>query len=265
VTLFGTLRPVVDRWLPGVSTVYREFRDHRAFLRQSPIPTAYGVKLMGHAGMEAGVFEPRETEVARRRLADADVFVDVGANIGLYTCLARALQKQVIAIEPLPRNLEYLYANLRANGFNDVEVFPLAVGAAPGLATLFGAATGASLIRGWADAPAPMQRTIPLSTLDTLLGDRFHGRRLLIKIDVEGGELGVLTGAVRTLARTPAPVWIVEITAGEMHPGRVNVDRLSVFRLLENAGYRAEPIDGSNYIFERGHADVLLTGSQQKG
>jgi FkbM family methyltransferase len=252
VVLLASLRPLVDRFLPAWATVYRDVRDRRAFARQAPAPTAYGVKLMGHAGMEAGMFEREETELARRLLEDADVFVDVGANIGLYTCLARAARRTVIAVEPLQRNLDYLYANLRANGFDDVEVFPVGLAQAPGLATLFGGSTGASLIRGWADAPAPLARTIPLSTLDTLLGDRFSGRRLLIKIDVEGAELGVLRGAARTLARVPAPVWLVEISRGELHPDRVNADRRAAFQVFDDAGYAASAIEDPERILPIG-------------
>jgi FkbM family methyltransferase len=276
VTILRTLRPLVDRFLPSASALYREMRDQRAFARRTPVATAYGINLMGHAGMEAGVFEQRETEVARRLFADADVFVDVGANVGLYTCVARAAGKRVIAVEPLRRNLDYLYANLRANGFDDVEVFPLGLSDAAGLATLFGAATGASLIDGWADAPASLQRIVPLSTLDTLLGDRFPGARLFVKIDVEGTELRVLRGAARTLRRQPAPTWLVEITRGELHPGGANPDFDAVFQLFSQAGYAATSVDafdqpislrgdvpelpasaGSNYVFRRsGAADA---------
>jgi FkbM family methyltransferase len=260
VPILTPLRPLVDRFFPAWATVYRDVRDRRTFARQSPHPTAYGVRLMGHAGMEAGVFEREETDLARRLLQESDVFVDVGANIGLYTCLARAAHRTVIAVEPLPRNLEYLYANLRANGFEDVEVFPVGLAQAAGLATLFGGSTGASLIRGWADAPAPLQRTIPLSTLDTLLGDRFAGQRLLIKIDVEGAELGVLRGAARTLSRVPAPAWMVEISRGELHPDGVNADLHAVFQLFDEAGYVASSIEGPERIIPVG-ADGPVLGA----
>jgi FkbM family methyltransferase len=251
VPILSPFRPLVDRFLPSLSIVYREARDQWTYSRRTPKPTPYGVKLMGHADMESGRFEREETELARRLMLDCDVFVDVGANIGLYTCLACAQHKHAIAVEPLTRNLEYLYANLRANGFDDVEVFPVGLSDSTGLATLFGGATGASLIRGWADAPGPLVRTIPISTLDTLLTERFDGRRLLIKIDVEGAELGVLRGATKTLSRLPPPVWIVEVTRGDLHPGGVNAEYDRVFQRFEAAGYVASSIEGggSNYVF----------------
>ena len=53
--------------------------------------------------------------------------------------------------------------------------------------------------------------TVAITTLRTLPGDRFDGKELLIKIDVEGAEYGVLRGAERTLTMLPHPTWIVEI------------------------------------------------------
>jgi FkbM family methyltransferase len=259
----------MDRFFPAISAAYRQLRDSAQFQRQRPVSTPYGVRLMGHPQMVSGAFEPQERAVVQRLLQDTDVFVDVGANVGLYTCLARSAGKTVLAIEPLQSNLDYLYANLRANGFDDVEVFPVGLSDRPGLSTLYGMATGASLIRGWAGAPSTLNRTVPLSTLDLLLGERFRDRRLLIKVDVEGAELGVLRGATRTLARVPSPVWLVEVTRGEHHPTAVNEDFSAVFCTFREAGYAAfhvyEPhrqitgadgpsppvAPGSNYIFQR--------------
>ena len=89
--------------------------------------------------MQDGTFEPEETAVLQHHLARADVFVDVGANVGLYTCLARQMGKHVVAFEPQERNLRCLYSNLRSNGWPDVEVFPLGLGECPGLMPLYGA------------------------------------------------------------------------------------------------------------------------------
>jgi hypothetical protein len=52
------------------------------------------------------------------------------------------------------------------------------------------------------------QRKIALSTMDILLGDRFEGKRIFIKIDVEGVEHAVLCGAGRTMSLDPKPTWV---------------------------------------------------------
>jgi tRNA G37 N-methylase Trm5 len=98
--------------------------------------TRYGFKLVGNPAMQSGTFEPDETRFLESSLAKADTFVDIGANIGYFSCLARSLGKRVVAVEPLAENLDYLFRNLLLNGFDDVEVFPLGLAERPGLRTL---------------------------------------------------------------------------------------------------------------------------------
>ena len=186
-----------------VTSSYRAIRDIWRIHKTKPKTTPYGFRLMGNKAMQVGTFEPIETALIQKYMGEIDVFVDVGANIGFYTCLARSFGKRVIAIEPLPQNLNYLYANLEANSWDDVEVFPVGLSDSPGITPLYGGGTGASLIAGWAGVPHHWNQIIALSTLDILLGERFIGKKLFIKIDVEGVEYKVLMGSQRTLAMTP--------------------------------------------------------------
>lgn len=217
---------------------------HRPFPPRKAVQTPFGFKLAGgnslhHKAMQEGRFEPDEVALVQHLLASADVFVDVGANIGFYTCLARYLGKQAIAVEPQAGNLRYLFSNLLANGWDDTEVFPVGVGTAPGLVPLYGSSsTGASLIPGWAGSPRRVRRVIPVSTLDDLLGSRFRGKKLLIKIDVEGAEYDVLRGAEGLLTSSPRPVWLVEICRTEHHPDGMNLRYEDTFRLFLERGYR---------------------------
>ena len=98
----------------------------------------YGFKFTGPKELQDGLYEPDETKLIRSYLMESTVFVDIGANIGYYTCLARHAGLKVVAVKPLLYNLEYLYVNLETNGYYDVEVFPVGLAANPGLATLFG-------------------------------------------------------------------------------------------------------------------------------
>ena len=55
-------------------------------------------------------------------LPQHDRFVDIGANIGFYSCLARQMGKPVVAVEPLATNVALLLGNLCANGWQDTEI-----------------------------------------------------------------------------------------------------------------------------------------------
>ena len=222
--------------------------------RKGSVLTPLGFKLVAsnyaaNRAMQAGTFETEETEIIRRNLSTAEVFVDIGANIGLYTCLARSEGKYAIAVEPQPRNLECLYASLSLNGWMDTEVYPLGLAASHGLAILYGASgPSASLLAGWAAYSRRSQQTIAVTTLDTLLADRFDGKQLLIKIDVEGAEYNVLKGAEKTIRRLPKPTWMVEICLNEFHPAGINPNYAATFELFWNQGYEVRTADRQNRL-----------------
>jgi FkbM family methyltransferase len=192
--------------------------------------------------MVAGTFEPDEIEILREMLPRTDRFVDVGANIGYYTCIARHMNKPVIAFEPLEMNLMLLYANLHENGWLDTEVWPLGLADYVGMAPLFGSDTGASLIPGWAKQTNSLTAAICINTFDHVVGDRFTGERLLVKIDVEGFEMAVLRGGVNLFDRAVKPVVMIEIALLVHHPVP-NKNYRATFEFFWSRNYRIVTAD----------------------
>jgi FkbM family methyltransferase len=267
--MFNQLKSYLKRY-PSVVALYesafrlknnakyelRDIRDSYLRLPRKAVDTPYGFKLQGsssihHISMQKGTFEEEETALMRQHMSQSDVFIDVGANIGFYSCLARSLGKHAIAIEPLSLNLSHLYSNLIDNNWKDVEVFPLGLSDHPGLAVLYGASsTGASLISNWSGASKRFRRVISLSTLDILLGERFTGKRLFIKIDVEGFEHQVLMGALKTLEMTPRPTWLIEICLNEFHPSGHNPNYAATFEMFWQHGYEIRTADRHNRLIQ---------------
>lgn len=215
------------------------------------VTTPLGFKLTSgrhpaYAQMRLGTFEKPETAVILRELKRSQVFVDVGANLGYYSLLALKHQKRVVAFEPQAQNLKCLFRNLEANGWSQgAEVFPMALAERSGVLTLFGASgPSASLVEGWAGYSSRFRQTVPVTTLDRILEGQYRNERLLIKIDVEGAELGVLLGASATLTRQPRPAWLVEVCLNEYHPGG-NPNFLAIFELFWSKGYQASIADGA--------------------
>jgi FkbM family methyltransferase len=237
-----TARCIVDSWFPGIGRAYRSMRDERASLA-SPVPTPYGFKLAGNVSMAAGAFETDEVEAFLKHLQNASACIDVGANIGLYTCLAAAQGKHIIAVEPLALNVATLYRNLLCNDFLDVEVFPLGLSDKAGIKRLFGGNTGASFLPGWAGGSDRWYEIVPISTLDVIVNTRFDGQPLLIKMDVEGYEYEVLKGAERTLSLQPRPVWLIEICLSEHFPNGLNEKFADTFEFFWRHGYQARTAD----------------------
>ncbi len=261
--LHRATRHIADSWLPAIGRTYRSMRDKRAALA-APVPTPFGFKLAGNATMATGDFETDEIEVFLKYLQNASTCIDIGANIGLYTCLAAAQGKHVIAVEPLAVNLTALYRNLLCNDFLDVEVFPVGLSAKAGIKRLFGGNTGASFVPGWAGTSDKRYETVPISTLDLIVNTRFNAQPILVKIDVEGFEYEVLSGAEYALGLSPRPVWLVEICLSENFPDGWNDKFRDTFELFWRKGYEARtanreerlihPSDVERWV-KQGHVD----------
>jgi FkbM family methyltransferase len=264
LSAMSSLRKKIVSMAPGPSRAAQLLQHEVRAQRSRAIPSVFGFTLRGGGTQGSGTFEHDEVGFIQRELPTCDAFIDVGANVGIYTCLARQAGKPTIAIEPLPDNQRYLFQNLLDNDFGDVSVFPVAVGARPGLLTLFGSGTGASFISGWAGAK--IRTTVPVATLDSIVkGSSVVGQRMLIKVDVEGTELGVLQGAHETLAGSPAPIWLVEICLDEHHPAGQNPDFAAVFETFWSHGYHATSVDTDRVVTQTDVAEWARSGRRSFG
>jgi FkbM family methyltransferase len=135
-----------------------------------------------------------------------DVFVDIGANIGLFTLKAAGLvgpKGQVIAVEPGLAASQLLTANLSLNNFPNVRQIRMALSDSIGEATLHHVNVGDdpqafSLL---ADDTESGGEKVPTTTLDAVADELGLSRIDCIKIDVEGAEEKVIAGAHATLDR----------------------------------------------------------------
>jgi FkbM family methyltransferase len=136
-----------------------------------------------------------------------DVVLDVGGCWGdtaLWFAQAVGPQGRVHTVEPSPANRTLLRQNLDRNAAlaGRVRVWdaPLAAVAGATVRMQDCIAAGASLVDGAAAANA---RTVDLrtSTVDDLVAAAGVDRVDVIKVDVEGADVGVLEGATATIAR----------------------------------------------------------------
>jgi FkbM family methyltransferase len=126
------------------------------------------------------------------------VFLDIGANFGLYACIVgrQKLASRVMAFEPNRTAFARLRAHLALNGLAEVDARETALGARQETATLVpapGDNSGLSaIVPGHADG-----YQIAVVALDDIVA--LVGKPIVLKIDVEGYELPVLRGAERLL------------------------------------------------------------------
>ncbi|MCW2405013.1 FkbM family methyltransferase [Sphingobium sp. B1D7B] len=156
--------------------------------------------------------------VLMKRLRDrlcppGGVFVDIGAHIGSVIAAVQrySAPSQIIAFEAIPEKVERLRAK-----FPGVEIHQCALGERAGEVefTIDLVETGNSSLNTAVQGRSAAHKVISveMQTLDHLMG----GHRVdLMKIDVEGAELGVLRGGETTIA-DQRPLIVFESGAEEM-------------------------------------------------
>jgi FkbM family methyltransferase len=192
--------------------------------------------------------EPQVEDALLAILRPGDVFYDIGANVGWYSMLAaRAVGSsgKVVAFEPSVSNAALLQQNVAVNGLANVTAIPAAVTDRDGWATFLdnGSLEG-RLDKDDDDAQAARRAArgrkshgtrpvpVPVLALDTWIAETGQAPPSVVKIDVEGAEIGALRGMGETL-RSAGPTLIIELHA----------TRTAVADLLDEAGYDHRPIE----------------------
>lgn len=170
-------------------------------------------------------------------------FVDIGANIGLYSLyFAKIHKSKVYSFEPSINNLEMLTTNIFNNQLEKkIDVFPVAL-TNKILNSTFkmpdksaGSALAAfGVDYGWDGKPIQIEfshKTLGL-TLDLLLELNLIEQPALIKIDVDGIENLILEGAERVLRNAECRHVLLEV-----NPNFVS-HAIACENLLATAGFR---------------------------
>ena len=143
-------------------------------------------------------------------------FFDVGAFHGIFSLVAsRKLvsQGRIVAFEPSPRERRRFNLHMRMNGVSNVRLEPYAVSAEMGMARFFTVASELASMNSLRP-PAVDHPTREISVqaipFDHYLSQRKGPSPDLMKIDVEGAELGAFAGASNLLTSI-RPLIICEI------------------------------------------------------
>lgn len=141
-----------------------------------------------------------------------DTVLDVGAGYGQFTIYAakKVGKGVVVAIEPEPKNLANLRANVNENGLSNVYIVGKAVSNCKKKSKLYlGKGFGThSLINDVTVNNHLITRSkndyieIPTSTLDNIISNLGIKRIDFLKMDVEGAELEALRGSRMSLNMT---------------------------------------------------------------
>lgn len=226
---------------------------HRLKVLGGPLRGLYlSTPALTRLSFSLGTYQRDVLEVMRRHVRVGMAVYDVGAHMGYFALvLARLVgpDGRVCAFEPDPRNLEALRTNLTANRITNVNVAAAAV--ADQSAEVSFATFPFSSISHIADSrtPADARRiTVKAITLDSFVYADGNPAPRFMKIDVEGAEARVLSGAARLL-REAAPVVVAEVWRSHWPEVR---------ELMLSHGYTCQALGGESRFETAGLADVVF-------
>jgi FkbM family methyltransferase len=152
-------------------------------------------------------FEEAERTAFAALLTPGMIVLDVGANAGYYSLVAARTVARVHAVEPSPRNLPILRANVRH--VPNITVHPVAASDRHGQSTWTFAEDGIndSLRDGTPYAATVGHATVTVAPLDDVIQEASVD---VIKMDIQGAEPLALRGMHRLLAGSPTVTVLIE-------------------------------------------------------
>ncbi|TSC84165.1 MAG: FkbM family methyltransferase [Parcubacteria group bacterium Gr01-1014_17] len=208
--------------------------------------------------LRAAGSEPYTARWIAEDMRDGDCLYDIGASVGAYSFIAARAHKNITiyAFEPSAASFASLLANIARNGCG-ARVIPLSValGERTGFTTfiyasLFSGATKQHGIKG-VGALSDTRQVVYAWALDDLIVGAKLAPPTHIKIDVDGSEIMVMLGMLKTLA-FPS-VRLVQVEASQGKEGTAG----TISEILTGAGFvlaetnRADNFRATDYLFRR--------------
>jgi FkbM family methyltransferase len=222
-----SVRPWIKN-LPGIAYLQRwlvtRFLSNQPFVHTINVGPAAGlrfeVSLPNDKSVWTGVYEREFTSTIVEHVKPGDVCYDIGGYRGYISgAMALAGATNVFTFEPLPANQRALRRLCELNPQLPVNIITVALGSEDGTASLkvmpdasMGKLSNSSF---QSEIMALSEISVPVRKIDSLLQTREIPPPDVVKIDVEGAEADVLTGA-REMLRVSRPRIFLEAHGGAL-------------------------------------------------
>jgi FkbM family methyltransferase len=205
-------------------------------------------------------YERGESIMMEKLMSNSKIFFDIGANIGWYSINMGVIKRdiKVYAFEPIKKTYDMLCKNISLNSMMNINTYNFGFSDKKGTFPFYyypegsGNASSANLT-GRNDVEI---FTCKLDTLDEFI--TLENLKVdFIKCDVEGAELLVFKGGIKTI-RSNKPIVFSEIL--RKWTSKFNYNPNEIFKLFEEEGYESYTTDGEYlYKFSRMHEDTIQT------
>ncbi len=184
-------------------------------------------------GLVGGYYESTELDIFKAISSKAELIIDVGGNVGLYSVLGAVNMRRkgkVIAFEPINENVQYLQKNILANGVvKKVNIEECAIGDSAGELQMYisknNVGNHSASRENVVDSVEAL--TVERNSIDQYLKERpsLKGGIDILKIDIEGYDGFAIDGAMNTILSQKPTLFIEYIP-----------------RLLKNCGYEPRKV-----------------------
>ena len=174
-----------------------------------------------------GFIEEEILNLIKKYSDKKDVFLDIGANIGLHSLFCSNLFKKVYSFEPIPRLYEQFKKSIEMNNIKNIEAYNYGCSDKNEQKIIYENyknVGGSSLIDIYG-SDTDKKEKIKLIRLDNFL---YNKKIDFVKIDVEGYELFVLKG-MKNILKKYKPKVVLEFSFFTMQ----QIDKKMSFELLE--------------------------------
>lgn len=234
---------------------YAETRSYNVCSRRSTEMALYHQgDFVSNAIRHSGMFEGKLICSMIDHMAAApagSVFVDVGANIGAWTVALASVAPgiPVVAVEPMPNNIQLLRWTLYRNNLKSVTLVHRALSERIGVhmcmwetdATNRGNARLVPYFEGVKDFGEDKGKTcdvrVQVNTLDNVIANTIGPNTRIwgMKLDIEGYETMAMRGGQNTLlTNRPCKIWFEYQRAVTRASGAMSTE---LFKLLSEHGY----------------------------
>jgi len=157
-----------------------------------------------------GLHEFNDMGFSLHFLRPADLFLDIGANVGTYTILAAGVAgARVVSFEPIPSTFRRLVDNVNINNLSAlVDLRNVGLGAFAGTLVFSADRDAENHVLYAAELCGRAATVVSVFSLDELMGEL---RPTMIKMDVEGFETEVIRGGDLTFGSPTLEVVLIEL------------------------------------------------------
>jgi len=208
-----------------------------------------------------GSYESELVRICKEFIDPKKDIIDIGANVGFYSVLfAKSIDdsRKVVSIEPTKNALNRLYGNLKRNRVEDnVEVFEGVISNSDGnvnINVIVGKEEYSSLGTPLICGHEFITESVEAITLDNLVTRRSITPGF-IKIDVEGHEMNVFLGSVKTLEKY-RPIILSELSDELLVKN--GSSQQEVIKFIEKYNYRViDPLNPQGQPGSKESVDIL--------